>query len=200
MSNKLVDFFNSLDESIKVKFKSLVAEVKLGDAPPAETAKTYSEAPLQDGTVLKYTGDKLDVGSEVIIVTPEGEVPAPEGELVLADGSVLVIAKEGELSVVAEVKPAAAMTAETPATPAAFEAIKAEFAAFKDAVLKEVADLKAENEKLKIKASKNAAQIKDTVLVVEAMANIPTDAPAANPVNTFENKAHKMLEYLSKKK
>lgn len=199
MSNKLVDFFNSLDESIKVKFKSLVAEVKLEDAPQAEPAKTYSEAPLQDGTVLKYTGDKLDVGSEVIIVTPEGEVPAPEGELVLGDGSVLVIAKEGELSKVAEVKPAAEMKSETPATPAAFEDIKAEFAAFKAEVLKEMADLKSENEKLKIKASKNAAQIKDTVLVVEAMANVPTDAPAVTPT-TFENKAHKMLEYLSKKK
>ena len=200
MSNKLMNFINEqLPEALKVKLKEIVAEVKAEDTPAPAESKTYSEAPLQDGTVLKYTGEKLDVGSEVIIVTPEGEVPAPEGELVLGDGSILVIAKQGELSVVAEVKPAAEMKTETPATPAAFEAIQAELSAFKAEVLKEMADLKSENEKLKLKASKMAAQFKDTVLVVDAIANVPTDVPAVKPTNVAENKALKMLEYLASK-
>lgn len=198
MANKLVDFFNSLDENIKVKFKSLVAEVKAEDVP-APAAAPMQETALQDGTILKYSGETLAVGSEVIIVTPEGEVNAPAGEHILADGSTIVVAIEGEKSVVKEVKPAEEMKKETPATPnteAAFEAIKSEFAAFKAEVLKEFESLKKENEALKIKASKTAANLKETVLVVEAMANIPTAEPAkAEPMKP----ADKMLAYLASK-
>ena len=197
--NKIQAFFNNLPEDIKAGFKKVVAEVKMEDAPAPTESKTYAETTLQDGTILKYTGEKLDVGSEVIIVTPEGEVPAPEGEHVLADGSTIVVAKEGELSIVKEVKPMEEMKKDAP-TEAAFEAIKKEFDEFKAALLKEVEHLKSENEKLKVKASKTAAQLKDTVLVVEAMTEAPQDEPAKKPTSTpAVSKQEKMLQYLASK-
>lgn len=199
--NKIQAFFNNLPEDIKSGFKKVVAEVKMEEAPASTTEpKAYAETTLQDGTILKYTGEKLDVGSEVIIVTPEGEVPAPEGEHILGDGSTIVVAKEGELSIVKEVKPMEEMKRDAPTTEAAFEAIKKEFDELKATLTKEVEYLKSENEKLKVKASKTAAQLKDTVLVVEAMTEAPESEPAKKPASSpVVSKQEAMLKYLASK-
>ena len=112
MLDKVYNFFNSLSEDKKKEVKELFAEIKQEQAQdPNQPAPPATEVPLMDGTVAKVMGD--GVGAEIILVTPEGEVPAPEGEHVAADGSVIVVKKEGEKSVIAEIKPAEDMKAET---------------------------------------------------------------------------------------
>lgn len=197
--NKIVHFFNSLDEKVKQTLKSLAAEVKdekFSDMEEgAGQAPSYTEVPLVDGTVVKVTA--LEVGGEVIVVTPEGEIPAPEGEHQLADGTVIVTVKEGEKSVIKEIKPAEEMKKETPTQEAQFAAIKEEFAAFKNEVLEENKKLKSEVEGLKLKLSKSNAMIKNTVEVIEAMAAVPTAEPIKKPeIAATASKKQRLLDKL----
>lgn len=151
-------------------------KVLLEEAPPTES---YNEAPLADGTILKYTGD-LAVGAKCLLVTPEGEVPAPEGEHKLADGSTIVIAKEGEDSVISEIKPAEEMKDQAILAmiqKAVENAVKEKFTSIE----KENKTLKAELEATKLKLSKKSSQLSDLGIVVEAMASIGTGEPINKP-------------------
>lgn len=204
MSNpidKVVSFFNSLSEDKKVAAKELFAAVKdekFEDPAPAGQAPSYTEVPLEDGTILKVSA--LEVGGEVILVNPDGsgEVPAPEGEHKLADGTVLVVKKEGEKAVITEIKPAAEMKKDTPSTEATFAAIEEKFAALKAEALENNKALKAELEAVKLKLSKANSMIKQTVEVVEAFANVPTAQPIVKPTQTV-NKKDEMFNTLFKK-
>lgn len=185
--NTVVHIFNSLSEDVKKTLKDLANAVKVELAEePAPAATEYYEVPLQDGTVLKVGGE-VAVGSEVLVVTPEGELPAPEGEHTLADGSILVVKKEGEKSVIAEVKPAEEMKEEPKQTDVSMEAIKSLEAKF-SALETENANLKNEIEKLKLSVSKTKVQLSKAVEVVEAMAAVPTDVPAKAPETIKVNK------------
>lgn len=186
--SKIVHFFNSLSEDVKKTLKSLAEEVKVEMAEEAAPAPVGVEVPLQDGTLAVVYGE-LEVGTEVKIKTPEGEIVAPEGEHILADGTIIVVKKEGEKSVIAEIKPAEEMKAEPNVTESsvAMEAVKsleAKFAALVD----ENASLKAELEKLKLNVSKTKGQLAKTVEVVEAMAAVPTAEPVAKNVNKVDKK------------
>ncbi len=193
--NKFVAFFNSLSEDVKKTFKDLITEVKeekFEDTPPS-----FTEVPLLDGTVIKVT--KLEVGGEVIVVTPDGEVPAAEGELVLADNSILVIKKEGEKSLIAEIKPAEEMKKDEPkdTSAAKFTEIEQKFASIEAKFSKENKDLKAELESVKLKLSQKSAQLKKTVEVLEAFASVPTAEPIKKP--TVVNKKDEMFNTIFKK-
>jgi hypothetical protein len=54
----------------------------------------FLDAKLKDGTVIKVEGEELVEGAKVVVVTEEGEVPAPDGVHELEDGS-KVETKEG---------------------------------------------------------------------------------------------------------
>ena len=174
--DKVLNFFNSLSDDKKKEVKELFAEIK-AEETPNEPAAPATEVPLMDGTVAKVMGE--GVGAEIILVTPEGEVPAPEGEHVAADGSIIVVKKEGEKSVIAEIKPAEEMKAQNNMSD--LKALEDKFNAVFTALENENKALKAEIEKIKLDASKHKAQFKKTVEVVEAMAAIPTDEPAKVP-------------------
>lgn len=47
----------------------------------------FLEAKLKDGTVVKVEGETLAEGAKVVVVTEEGEIPAPNGVHELEDGS-----------------------------------------------------------------------------------------------------------------
>lgn len=200
IENKVTHFFNSLGEDLKKSIKNLAAEVKNEKFSDMEEgagqAPSYTEVPLVDGTVAKVTA--LEVGGEVIVVTPEGEIPAPEGEHQLADGTVIVTIKEGEKSVIKEIKPAEEMKKDVPTQDAQFAAIKEEFAAFKNEVLEENKKLKSEVEGLKLKLSKSNAMIKNTVEVIEAMAAVPTAEPIKKPEVATVSKKQNLLNKLTK--
>lgn len=171
------------------KIKDL--KVLLEEAPAA--TESYNEAPLADGTILKYTGD-LAVGSKCLLVTPEGEVPAPEGEHKLADGSTVVIAKEGEDSVISELKPAEEMKDQAILAMIQKAVEKATSEKF-TSIEKENKTLKAELEATKLKLSKKSSQLSDLGIVVEAMASIGTGEPIKQP---NKNKPNERLTTLVK--
>ena len=61
---------------------------------------TFTEAKLQDGTNISY--DKLEIGSNFLIRTDaETSVPAPAGEYVLEDGTIVIV---GDDNLITEVK------------------------------------------------------------------------------------------------
>jgi hypothetical protein len=49
--------------------------------------ENFLEAKLKDGTVVKVEGESLAEGAKVVVVTEEGEIPAPNGSHELEDGS-----------------------------------------------------------------------------------------------------------------
>ncbi len=190
--NKLADFFNkNLAEPIKEKLKTIIAEFKAETVEvkaaeePAPATESYNEAPLADGTILKYTGD-LAVGAKCLLVTPEGEIPAPEGDLTLADGSTVVIKKEGEDSVIAELKPVEMSTAPTPAAMEAMinKIVDARFTANE----KTIKELLVKLEATELKLAKKSSQLSELGTVVEAMASIGT----AEPINKEVKKSNRI--------
>lgn len=48
----------------------------------------FVDAKLEDGTEIKVDGE-LEEGNEVVVVTEDSELPAPDGEHTLADGTVV---------------------------------------------------------------------------------------------------------------
>lgn len=61
------------------------------EANVAPVAAVFGEGKLMDGTSIKYDTETLVVGSVVTVVTPEGELPAPDGEHELENGDKIYI-------------------------------------------------------------------------------------------------------------
>ena len=57
----------------------------------------FLDAKLKDGTVIKIEGESAVEGAKVVVVTEEGEIPAPDGVHELEDGS-KVETKEGVIA------------------------------------------------------------------------------------------------------
>ena len=68
-------------KNLMVQFGFMKAE----DASLVE--ENFLEAKLKDGTVVKVEGESLAEGAKVVVVTEEGEIPAPNGVHELEDGS-----------------------------------------------------------------------------------------------------------------
>lgn len=91
---ELKSAFSALGEEIKMRFN---------DEP---TPAQFGELTLVDGTIIKYEGDAPTIGSALIVVTPEGEVPAPDGVhetdsglLIQTEGGVITEIEEKEMEV-----------------------------------------------------------------------------------------------------
>lgn len=182
-------FFDKLPDNIKTILKDVSTRLKEYNAEFAEMPM-MADGSLKDGTKIKYTGDKLDKGSEVFIVTESGEVPAPEGEHMLPDDSIMVIVKEGDKSVVSEVKPAqeAEMESESDTDKKISERVtkivekfKAEFQSQIDSQSETIKKQKIEIENLKLKLGKQAKLTEDAFSVMQAFSDIPTDEPIEKP-------------------
>jgi len=52
---------------------------------------------LNDGSMIKTDSDALEVGSMILVSTPDGEMPAPAGEHTLKDGRTIVTDDEGRV-------------------------------------------------------------------------------------------------------
>jgi len=60
-------------------------EVKEGEI--VSVKEIFVDAKLKDGTQIKVEGDSVIEGAKVMVVTAEGEIPAPDGVHELEDGS-----------------------------------------------------------------------------------------------------------------
>jgi hypothetical protein len=195
--NKKGFFATLTGETLKFA-KDLAVRMKEYNAEFAETELAAAEGALKDGTPFKYTGDKLDKGSVVTVVTEGGEVPMPVGEYVLPDDSVMVVVQDGENSVVSEVKAAAPEDMSTEAKDLAdvkervtkiVEKFEAQFSAQEN----ENKKLKSEVEKLKLKVAKQASLLTDTFSVMEAFGSQETDTPAETPKTNLSKSNNKKL-------
>jgi len=61
----------------------------------------FVDAKLVDGTAIKVSGEGLVEGAKVVVVTEEGEIPAPDGVHELEDGT-KVETKEGVIAKIEE--------------------------------------------------------------------------------------------------
>jgi hypothetical protein len=62
-------------------------EVEVKDGELVAVKEIFLDAKLADGTQIKVEGDSLVEGAKVVVVTEQGEVPAPDGVHELEDGS-----------------------------------------------------------------------------------------------------------------
>lgn len=89
-------------------------EIEVSEGQIKSVKEIFVDAKLIDGTVVKVSGDSLIEGAKVVVVTAEGEIPAPDGVHELEDGS-KIETKDGIIAKVEEaVKEAEAPEAEKP--------------------------------------------------------------------------------------
>lgn len=197
MSNIKQKVFDSLPDSVKVVLKDVAEKIKEYNAEFSEApvAASAAEGALKDGTPFKYTGDTLAQGSIVTVVAEGGEVPMPDGEYILPDDSVMVVANDGTNAVVSEIKPVEGAEMNDEAKNIAdvkervtkiVEKFEAQFKSQET----ENKKLKLEIESLKLKVGKQAKLLVDTFSVVEAFGEVETGTPAEKPLNNGKLTAH----------
>lgn len=99
--------------------KKLRLSIENGD--PIEEEITMAEAVLKDGTIVRYEGE-LAEGVAIMVVTPEGEMSAPDGEHELEDGTI-ISTSEGKVTAITPAEPSVEVDAKKQ-----IEAAKAAFA------------------------------------------------------------------------
>lgn len=164
------------------------------DANSEEVAVQLAEGVLADGSVVKF--DKLEQGGKLMLVTADGEVPAPVGEHELEDGTIVVVLEEG---VISEVK-APMVEEEVVAETMAEEVIVEE--AIEDAPVVDVAseiakleqDLTAKIAELSAKVDMLNEVSAKLVDFLDAYAKQPMEAETQAPKNAFysQNKTSKL--------
>lgn len=224
-----------ISPELKLKFKEFLSKfnttpvvppVSSPAAPVVPPAAVSAPAPvqmgeglLQDGvTVVKYNTPELQEGSVITVVTPEGEMAAPEGDHTLQDGTVITVAMEGGNSVVKAIKKAEAQPEQpmaAPASPAAPVApqIAAQIAGFESQLKTFVSDKdtmvqKFEAQNAKIEAQTNEieslkASLHEFASVISEVFEIPSGNPVEAPRNKFasglEAKANKIEKFTKNK-
>ena len=76
-------------------------EIEVVDGTIKSVKEIFVDAKLVDGTQIKVEGDRLMEGAKVVVVTAEGEIPAPDGVHELEDGT-KVETKEGVIARIEE--------------------------------------------------------------------------------------------------
>lgn len=176
----------NLNEAIE-KLSGLVSKF---NAEPT-TEQTFIDAKLMDGTIIRY--ESLEVGMPLLVIDEAGnELPAPDGEHELEDGTKVTV-EAGIITEVASKEEEAPEAEEAPIEQpmAAVETVsKEDFETLKN----EVADLKSKFEEFstinETLSADNIAMkeiVKETFSIVEKLANVPTE----NPVSVRSNNPFK---------
>ena len=176
----------NLNEAIE-KLSGLVSKF---NAEPT-TEQTFIDAKLMDGTIIRY--ESLEVGMPLLVIDEAGnELPAPDGEHELEDGTKVTV-EAGIITEVASKEEEAPEAEEAPIEQpmAAVESVsKEDFETLKN----EVADLKSKFEEFstinETLSADNIAMkeiVKETFSIVEKLANVPTE----NPVSVRSNNPFK---------
>jgi hypothetical protein len=105
-------------------------ELEVAESQIVSVKEIFVDAKLVDGTAIKVSGEGLVEGAKVMVVTEEGEIPAPDGVHELEDGT-KVETKEGIIAKIEEV------VAESPE----MESPEVEIEVSKDGMSKEMVDM-----------------------------------------------------------
>lgn len=176
----------NLNEAIE-KLSGLVSKF---NAEPT-TEQTFIDAKLMDGTIIRY--ESLEVGMPLLVIDEAGnELPAPDGEHELEDGTKVTV-EAGIITEVASKEEEAPEVEEAPIEQpmAAVETVsKEDFETLKN----EVADLKSKFEEFsktnETLSADNIAMkeiVKETFAIVEKLAKVPSD----NPITVRSNNPFK---------
>lgn len=202
------NWFESLKDDMKAKAKELHESFKsyqtefASQPPPASAA----DGTLKDGTPFKYTGDKLDKGSIITVVTDAGEVPMPDGEYLLPDDTTMIVVNDGTNAVVNSIEPAGVPEEQMGAdaknladvkerVTKIVEKFEAQFKAQHAIISKQTIQI----ENLKLKQGKLAKDLQDTFSVVEAFGEIETGTPEEKPGNGKLSAHDKKMNLITKK-
>lgn len=101
MSKEKQTFLDTLDEKAK-NFLASINAARIAFNKTKMAAETTKEVKTADGKVIKYTGDDLMAGSVCTLVTETGEIPAPEGDIVLEDGRTVKVGKDSKVTEIVE--------------------------------------------------------------------------------------------------
>lgn len=181
------------------------------------TEQKFKDVKLNDGTtIVSYDGDTPAQGMPLFVVTPEGRIPAPDGEHVTEDGTTLVVIG----GLIAEVKeaeveePAAEGTpTETPASAPVesaaapkrviksqveehvfsleiegVEPISVDFSSMFTAFNEKFAALEKENTELKAEFAKAAEFKTEVIKLVSEIGDQPAAEATEKEVNKFKKK------------
>jgi len=154
---------NILPTELKAKLKS--AFMQFAETPvtePQQEPIKMAEIKLVDGNVVSVEGEFV-VGAKIFLVTPEGLVPAPNGEHTAEDGTVITVLD----GVIAEVASKEEEAPEMPEEMSEINKLKTEMAS----MLAELNSLKASFEK----------QNETSKLTLSAINKI-IETPVAEPV------------------
>lgn len=77
-------------------------EIEVKDGKIESVKEIFVNAKLKDGTEIKVDGEELLAGGKVVVVTPDAEIPAPDGVHELEDGT-KIETKDGVIVSVVEV-------------------------------------------------------------------------------------------------
>lgn len=109
---------NKTEKTIFNQIKQLLSgsdEAKEEEVVVTEEAieVVFGEAILSDGTPIRWEGT-LEVGTAILVVTEEGDIPAPDGEHELADGTAIVKTEGGLVTEIMEMEVPQEEVAEEP--------------------------------------------------------------------------------------
>ena len=147
-----------------------------------EPAVAFAESTLVDGTVVRFPGDSLEIGSVLEVQTPEGEyVPAPDGTHETADG--LLVTTEGGV-----------ITAIEPKEVEEEEPMSDEFNALRNEWLSKFGDQESVIKRLVEAVERLTEAQAKTVEVIEQFSAIPS----AQPIKAVKPLADKKEESLAR--
>lgn len=177
----------NLNEAIE-KLSGLIS--KFNATETETTNETFVDAKLMDGTIVRY--EKLEVGMPLMVIDEAGnELPAPNGEHQLEDGTMVTI-EEGIITEIAtkeEEMPEEEMPLEQPMaavetiTKEEFETLKAEVETLKT----KFEEFTKTNDTITAENTAMRAIVKETFSIVEALAKVPS----TNPVEVKNNNPFK---------
>lgn len=177
----------NLNEAIE-KLSGLIS--KFNATETETTNETFVDAKLADGTIVRY--EKLEVGMPLMVIDEAGnELPAPNGEHQLEDGTMVTI-EEGIITEIAtkeEEMPEEEMPLEQPMaavetiTKEEFETLKAEVETLKT----KFEEFTKTNDTITAENTAMRAIVKETFSIVEALAKVPS----TNPVEIKNNNPFK---------
>lgn len=202
MKDYLVDLLTP-DQKTKFAsaFKFEVAPAVVAPVNPDVPAAPAAELKTKDGTVIKYSTPTPVAGVTLVtVVTPDGELPAPVGEIEMENGDMLTIAEGGLLSEIETADAAATEPAETPmavtkeAMDEAVNSVKSQL----DTANKTIAALVSRFDS----QAKEVTELKTAIVSFSAAFNelmgTPMAAPIETPSNTTFTKKDKLIAKFAK--
>lgn len=189
----LIPAIDGLSKKLKAMFADAAPAAAPADAGTTEVETIETEA--KDGSKIEIEGGLVQ-GASVTVVSQDGsEIPAPDGDLELKDGSILSL-KDG---LILEVKPPQdpANTGSMQEQPFAkeVESLRAKITEMSDrlnAYEKANAVLMAKVEKAEASIGQAKDVISETFKVVEQIAGMPSEKPIESKPSHFAKKEDKL--------